>query len=229
MESKREMYPQIVQALDDELDNFDYFLHKIKKFFESRKLKSDVHSIRFRLKDIDHILSKVERKNIEDDAKDPEERKGHIDHENIFTRITDIAGVRILHLHFSQFKNIHNALMQKIDEGEFVLVEDPKAYTWDPDSQAYFQTECRITPEIKSSYYTSIHYVLKPNTNSKAICEVQIRTLLEEVWGEVDHAMNYPIEHPDPYCKEEIKHLARLIGTGTHMADSIMRRYKRDD
>jgi len=56
-------------------------------------------------------------------------------------------------------------------------------------------------------------------------CEVQVRTLLEEVWGEVDHTMNYPVPTADEHCREQIRVLARLVGAGTHLADSIMRRY----
>lgn len=80
---------------------------------------------------------------------------------------------------------------------------------------------------MKESFYTSIHYVIKPNGTTKTTCcEVQVRTLLEEVWGEIDHTMNYPVIHTSEECKEQIKILARLIGTGSHLADSIMRRYK---
>jgi ppGpp synthetase/RelA/SpoT-type nucleotidyltranferase len=82
-----------------------------------------------------------------------------------------------------------------------------------------------INTEQKDSFYTSIHYVLKPNSKSKAICEVQVRTLLEEVWGEIDHKMNYPSPVNDEHCREQIRVLARLVGAGSHLADSIMRRY----
>ena len=82
-----------------------------------------------------------------------------------------------------------------------------------------------IRTEIKESYYTSIHYVLRPNSKSIATCEVQVRTLLEETWGEIDHAMNYPHSTNDRYCKEQLKIFAKLIGAGTHLADSIMRKH----
>lgn len=225
MENLKEKHSEIVSVFEDEIENFEYFLHKVKAFFESRRFRKDVHSIRYRIKDIDHLLEKIERKNQEDETAIESRKKGPITPSNIFTRITDLAGIRVLHLHSSQFENIHNALIEKVNEGEFVLVEPPKAYTWDPESITYFEG-LGIQPEVKQSFYTSIHYVLKPNTSSKAICELQVRTLLEEVWGEIDHTMNYPHEHPEPQCKEQIRVLARLIGAGSHLADSIMRRYK---
>lgn len=214
----------IRQVYDDNFDAFDLFLKNVKNFFEGRKLSKHVHSIRHRIKDVDHFMEKVSRKNAEDLAREPDNRQGPITAENVFERITDVAGLRVLHLHTSQFEFIHNTLMAKIEEGEFTLLELPKAYTWDPDSGIYFES-LGLKRELKDSYYTSIHYVLRPNSRAKATCEVQIRTLLEEVWGEIDHTMNYPTPTTDDHCKEQIKILARLVGTGTHLADSIMRRY----
>jgi putative GTP pyrophosphokinase len=99
------------------------------------------------------LLLKVERKNREDSELEVGQQKGSISAENIFSRVTDLAGIRVLHLHISQAENIHKALMSKVDEGEFVLHEDPKAYTWDPESSAFFES-LGIRPELKDSYYT---------------------------------------------------------------------------
>ena len=114
--------------------------------------------------------------------------------------------------------------MKKVEEDEFVLFEAPKAYTWDPESKIFFDS-LDINTEQKDTFYTSIHYVLKPNSRSKATCEVQVRTLLEEVWGEIDHTMNYPTAVTNEQCREQIRVLARLVGAGSHLADSIMRWY----
>lgn len=223
-EALREKYAQILMAYEDNSEAFELFQKHVRNFFESRSLSKYVHSVRHRMKNADHLLEKIERKNLEDAAVPPDERKGEITAGNVFSRITDIAGVRVLHLHISQFGLIHQALMAKVDEGEFTLFEEPKAYTWDPESGDYFQG-LGLQRELKDSYYTSIHYVLRPNSKSLATCEVQVRTLLEEVWGEVDHSMNYPNPTHDQHCREQIRILARLVGAGTHLADSIMRRY----
>ena len=219
-------HAEVVETYKKNIESFDFFQKHVRNFFESSSLAPFVHSIRHRLKDIDHLLEKIERKNAEDAKLEAVIQKGPITSRNVFSRVTDIAGIRVLHLHISQFKNIHDALMSKVDEGEFTLVEDPKAYTWDLDSGAYFES-LGLVREVKESYYTSIHYVLRPNSRSPATCEVQVRTLLEEVWGEVDHTMNYPNPTTDQQCKEQIRVLARLVGAGTHLADSIMRRYDR--
>lgn len=220
----RVKHVDIIDAYNENIEAFVFFQKHILNFFEQKSLSKYVHSVRHRLKDIDHLVEKVERKNADDLLLPESERKGQITPENLFTRINDIAGVRVLHLHISQFEFIHDALMKNIKKGEFTLFEKPKAYTWDPDSSIYFKS-LKIKPELKESYYTSVHYVLRPNSHSPATCEVQIRTLLEEVWGEVDHTMNYPKQTTDEHCIEQIRVLARLVGAGTHLADSIMRRY----
>lgn len=219
-----EKYKEVLEVYEKNFDSLELFYKTVRSFFEARSLKGVVHSIRHRLKDVDHLLEKVERKNNEDERKSHQDQLGPINGDNLFARITDMAGVRVLHLHQEQFEIIHHAIMQKIDDGDFYLFEEPKAYTWDPDSNKFFKS-LGIKTQQKESFYTSIHYVLKPNERSPITCEVQVRTLLEEAWGEIDHTMNYPLPIEDEQCKENIRVLARLVSAGSHLADAIMRRY----
>lgn len=99
----RTKYAEIVKVYEENIESFELFHKHVKNFFESRSLSQYVHSIRHRLKDLDHLLAKIERKNTEDAALAIKEQKGPITTENLFTRITDLAGVRVLHLHVSQF------------------------------------------------------------------------------------------------------------------------------
>lgn len=220
----REKYRDILEVYEQNFDALELFYKTVRSFFEARSLKGVVHSIRHRLKDVDHLIDKIERKNWEDKQKDEAEQLGPINVDNLFDRITDMAGVRVLHLHQEQFEIIHAEIIKKVGDGDFCLFEEPKAYTWDPDSDRFFRS-LGIKTKQKDSFYTSIHYVLKPNERSPITCEVQVRTLLEEVWGEIDHTMNYPKAVEDEQCKESIRVLARLVSAGSHLADSIMRRY----
>ncbi|HBS5693327.1 TPA: hypothetical protein MAK63_002070 [Klebsiella variicola] len=58
----KEKYDGIYRRLLDEIDAYEYFMKNIKNFFESTKVKVHVHSLRFRLKDIDHLLEKNRKK-----------------------------------------------------------------------------------------------------------------------------------------------------------------------
>lgn len=85
-----------------------------------------------------------------------------------------------------------------------------------------------LNSEIKDSYYTSVHYVVKPNNSNPnpVCCEIQVRTLFEEIWGEISHSINYPHETNSIACKEQLKVLSKLVSTGTRLADSIFRSHQ---
>lgn len=100
------------------------------------------------------------------------------------------------------------------------LFEPPKAYTWDPEYSKLFD-RLGVTPQLRESFYTSVHYVFKPRVDSDITCEVQVRTLFEEVWGEIDHTFNYPVTSDSRVIQEQLKVLARVVGAGTRLSDSI--------
>ena len=143
--------------------------------------------------------------------------------DTLFDRITDLAGVRVLHLYNDQFPKIHRAIMNYVNSGNWVLKERPIANTWDPEYKRFFE-ELGLQTQIRESLYTSIHYVIKPNNNPNSICcEIQVRTLFEEIWGEIAHTIDYPHPTGSVACREQLKVLAKLASTGTRLADSIFR------
>lgn len=175
-----------------------------------------VHSIRARMKDEEHLRAKLQRK----------AEKGLVIEPNaLLTRITDLAGVRILHLYQAQFASIHSVVTAQVERGDWCLHEPPVAYTWDPECTKFFG-DLGIRTEVKDSHYTSIHYVLKPRADSELSCEVQVRTLFEEAWGEIDHQINYPVLTTVDACKEQLRVLAKLVGASTRLADSIFRSHR---
>lgn len=180
--------------------------------------KSVIHSIKSRIKDPQHLRDKIYRKT---------ENGRKISIDNFREQITDLIGVRVLYLYQDQFQIIHNEIMRQINERkEWKLVEEPKAYTWDPEAAKTYDN-LGIKHQLKETFYTSVHYVIKPyNDNSQSICcEIQVRTLFEEIWGEIDHTINYPHATNSVACKEQLKVLAKLISSGTRLSDSIFRSY----
>ena len=209
----------IIKRIQSEIHNIDLFRENTARFFETHpdliQSPQVVHSVKSRMKDLEHLREKIQRKSTNEDPITPE---------NIFDRITDIAGVRVLHLCQLQFTQIHSAIKQKLNSEDWILYEQPKAYTWDPESQEFFASH-DLNVEVKESLYTSIHYVIKPRINSPVSCEIQVRTLFEEIWGEIDHLSNYPEPNNSVFLREQIGVLARLVGAGSRLADSIWRTY----
>lgn len=210
----------VIQFYVDNTHRFQQFQASVETFFSKHRVLNSkplpvIHSFKSRLKDPDHLRDKIERKLSEG---------REITIGNLFTEITDLIGFRVLHLYQDQFPIIHEEIIKYVELGDWSFVEPPKAYTWDPESKTMYD-RIGIESTVKETYYTSVHYVVKPNnTNPNPICcEIQVRTLFEEIWGEIDHSINYPHPTKDIACKEQLRVLSKLVSTGTRLADSIFR------
>lgn len=198
----------------------EQFLAQVWTFFDRNPTlhKSPfpvIHSLKSRIKDPEHLKDKLIRKL---------DKGVIITDNNLFSEITDLIGVRILHLYQEQFRIIHQEILSKVNQKEWILAEPPKAYTWDPESKEFYE-KLGIGTEIKDSFYTSVHYLIKLNNGNDLCCEIQVRTLFEEIWGEIDHAINYPHPIDSIACTEQLKVLSKLVSTGTRLSDSIFRSY----
>jgi len=143
-------------------------------------------------------------------------------------KITDLVGVRILHLHTKQLKEIDHELRTLFAEERIELFEEPFARTWDDESRL-FMRECGFVIEDSPSMYTSVHYVVSSASRSPITAEIQVRTLMEEVWGEVDHSIRYPDKTPSLACQEQLKVLARATSTATRLVDAIFTTMENDE
>lgn len=181
-------------------------------------LSKYVHSFKFRVKEPGHLRGKLLIK-LQEALKDG--RNGEeITTANLFREINDLAGLRILHLYTGQMEHIHTHLMAALAEYRYELMEKPFARTWDNERTAYFK-KLGIETQESPSMYTSVHYVVQANRQSGITGEIQVRTLAEELWGEVDHTINYPVPSPKLTVKEQIRVLARATSACTRLVDSI--------
>jgi ppGpp synthetase/RelA/SpoT-type nucleotidyltranferase len=208
---------KLVNIYSEKEFEFSQFLEGVYVFFNQNPILNSgnlpvIHSIKKRLKDKEHLKEKIARK---------KGSKKDISEENFFDSVTDLAGIRVLHLHKTQFETIHNEIMEKVDNGDWKLVEEPKAMSWDPESIEYYE-KLGIKTDRRDTYYTSVHYIIAPNNPKNIVkCEIQVRTLFEEIWGEIDHNINYPKKTNSVACQEQLKVLTKLVATGTKLAESI--------
>jgi len=206
-----------IKAFEEKSYEFELFKDAIVGYFSKNpNINKYIHSIKSCLKDTSHLREKIHRK---------WDIHNFITPENLFSRITDLAGVRVLHLSQDQFAQIHEAILDKVKSNDWYLGENPTAYTWDPESVSFFEGFGFLV-ERKESFYTSIHYLIRPREDSFICCEIQVRTLFEEIWGEVDHILNYPIKIENYACREQILVLAKLVGAGSRLVDAIFRTSK---
>lgn len=183
---------------------------------QSRVLAPHIHSIRHRVKDPSHLQDKLARKLLKTRVGEQFE----ITPENVFEKINDLAGLRILHLHSRQIESINAALKELFAEYRYTVIEDATARTWDDEYRRFYES-LGIATKASEKMYTSVHYVIESNSATRLTCEIQVRTLAEELWGEVDHSMNYPTESKIEACREQIRVLARLTSGCSRLVDSI--------
>jgi putative GTP pyrophosphokinase len=185
--------------------------------FSEEILTPHVHSVRRRAKDPEHLRDKLARKLLKAKA---ENQRFDVTAENLFVAINDLAGVRLLHLHTSQFPKIDEVVRELLRSEAYEIVEGPTARVWDDEYKEIF-TQYGIETVNNNRLYTSVHYVVSTGGDQRRTAEIQVRTLAEELWGEVDHTINYPKPSDIQSCKEQIKVLARLTSSCTRLVDSI--------
>jgi putative GTP pyrophosphokinase len=204
------LIPRLVSHFEKNQEVFDTTVSTLTtSFLSDSSLKKHIHSLKGRVKDPEHLKKKLARKYLGE----------AIDENNLFTKITDLAGIRVIHLHTTQMDVITSDIERILDDLKYKIVEKV-AYTWDDERKVYFKG-LGFKIDSRETMYTSIHYILEVNRKTKARCEIQVRTLMEEVWGEVSHTINYPNETKSIACKEQLKALAKITAGGSRLVDAI--------
>ena len=212
-----------VKAFEKDRSKFEADAANLQnRLLSDPQLKVLIHSSKWRIKESSHLHDKLTRR-----ANDAIEKNLAFDitAENIFDKIHDLAGVRLLHLHMRQLEKIHPLIMGILQTEGYVLKgKKQEAKTWDPE-YADMLKRLGIKVTQNQSLYTSVHYIIKQNRTTSRLCELQVRTLAEEIWGEVSHMINYPHETDSVACKEQLKVLARLVSGCSRLVDSIIKSY----
>lgn len=209
---------KIVDFYKGEKHTFDSLANNVLgNLLEKEELNNIIHFTKVRSKDPERLRDKLMRKAI-DAMKIGEEFL--ITPESLFVEIGDLAGVRLLHLHTKQMVELHPLIIEMLQEHKYILVDGPIAYTWDSENKKLFES-IGIVNDDSESMYTSVHYTVEPNRKTQMRCEIQVRTLVEEVWGEVSHTINYPNKTKSKSCQEQLRVLARATSSCTRLVDSI--------
>jgi len=160
-----------------------------------------VYVSKYRIKSPESIYLKTKRKRITD-----------------LTTITDYAGLRVLTLFEKDLFELNDFLLENYKNRGYEL-ESLNVFNYHNDEhhlESITQIAAKYFPEVpvtsikKKSGYKSIHYIIK-RTLGKAqlLIEIQLRTLLQDVWGELEHSLSYKKGDIHPHIKKSFAILSR--------------------
>lgn len=207
----------------------------VKKYFLNREAETGLQSYRSRCKSTEHVIEKIIRKRNDNYLK-----YAGLNKDNYWKYLTDLIGVRGLLLYREDWITFHQYILRQInnDSSKYVerweedyvgsetalfMAEAPKVHIRSGDYYQIYEDWFPMHCILDQKHYRSIHYIV----NYKgAYIEVQIRTLLEEGWGEIDHDIIYPHERGNAMLEEFSELLNRLVGMGDEMG-AYYRRLKK--
>ena len=172
-----------------------------------------IHSVKSRIKDPDRLLEKIIRKTESRKIKYGEDFQFTKD--NYRDEINDLIGIRVIHIFKEQWQDIH----------EFIIrtwkVIEITANVREGDNTKTFN-ELGIEVRSRASGYRSVHYLVEfYPTNQKVIAEIQVRTIFEEGYGEIDHMLRYSHDDIPEIIKSNLLLFNRIIGSSDEMASLI--------
>jgi ppGpp synthetase/RelA/SpoT-type nucleotidyltranferase len=220
-------YPQIEEEIKDnnidvevlkDIYN-DFVVYKVsyenQADFIANILRSQsmIHSVKSRIKAPDRLIEKIIRKTKDRKSKYGEDFQFNLD--NYKNEINDLIGIRVIHIFKDQWQDIHEFITKTWK------VIEVTANVREGDNTKQFE-ELDIEVRSRISGYRSVHYLVEfYPTNEKVIAEIQVRTIFEEGYGEIDHRLRYShIEIPE-ILKSNLLLFNRIAGSADEMASLI--------
>jgi putative GTP pyrophosphokinase len=181
----------------------EYIVHLIRD--DPSSPKESLHTITYRIKNEARLIEKIDEEN---------KRRGFevapITQKNFQERVGDLLGIRLICLRLSDIKRVEAYLGLLTEDKILRLIRRPdqkRSFVLPIDSS-------EGGPEglnLRYSGYSSIHYQVELGENSDATeelkglqIEFQLRTILEEAWGEIDHKYRYMLSRSGDALPEYI-------------------------
>ena len=183
--------------------------------FIANILRSEVmiHSVKSRIKDPDRLIEKIIRKTEDRKLKYGDEFQFNVD--NYKNEINDLIGIRVIHIFKDQWQEIHEFITKTWK------VIEVTANVREGDNTKKFE-ELNIEVRSRISGYRSVHYLVEfYPTNEKVIAEIQVRTIFEEGYGEIDHRLRYSHNEIPEILKSNLLLFNRIAGSADEMASLI--------
>ena len=172
-----------------------------------------IHSVKSRVKEPERLIEKIIRK-----TSNRKEKYGldfQFSVENYKEQVNDLIGVRAIHIFKEDWEDIHSFISKT-----WKVIEITANVREGDDTQRF--EELNIQIQSRKSGYRSVHYLIEffP-TNQKVIAEIQVRTIFEEGYGEIDHQLRYSHSEIPEVLAVNLLLFNRIAGSADEMASLI--------
>lgn len=128
-------------------------------------------------------------------------------------------GIRLLLLFKEDWTGVHEFIMKKYGSD---LAEKPCAHIRRGDKRDLYEGRIEIAEDKP---YRSVHYLIRDKKTQLCV-EIQVRTLFEEAWGEVDHKLRYPYNLSNDMIGSYLEIMNRASGMADEMGSFLHAYYK---
>ena len=200
--------------------------HKVfsKQICDSLSRLPQLYSLKSRIKHPEHLIAKILRKNcgargLSDEAKlRGPESVSRITLKNFEEQVTDLVGVRILTLLKAEKQLIHHGLVQAWEP----LEKTCNYRRGDPLDAFAFLKKQGFSLKEHPDGYRAWHYLVEGSLGGrKCTAEIQVRTVFEDAWSEIDHRLRYPDALKDQTVKGYLMMMNRLAGAADSLASVV--------
>lgn len=175
---------------------------------------SYVHSVRFRIKETEHLIEKIIRKAVEYEATDVQ-----FSRDSYLIEITDIIGIRALYVFKSDYLPLHKAIIANYKKN---FCEKPQVKLRAGDDEKIYQGLKNVEFQYGKDY-RSIHYTIRHAHSSGVIVpiEIQTRSIFEEGWSEINHRLLYKKKYFDVAEEALLKKTSSVLSSLAGDCDSL--------
>ena len=205
---------KLKEIYDDYIDYKDSYENQANFIANILRSHDMIHSVKSRIKEPDRLIEKIIRK-----TEDRREKYGsdfEFTVDNYKDQINDLIGIRVIHIFKDQWQEIHEYIIKTWKVIEIT------ANVREGDNTDIFK-DLNIEVRSRASGYRSVHYLVELNftKQDKTIVEIQVRTIFEEGYGEIDHILRYSHNEIPKILASNLLLFNRIVGSADEMASLI--------
>lgn len=180
---------KLIEEFKESRPLYEAFTNRVEGLVKTllSEARINIHTVNSRTKTVDSFEKKLERKNY-----------------SYLTEITDLSGIRVICFSSGDVERV-----AKIIEKEFTILPG-------------LSVDKKNIMEVDRFGYISLHYVARISNDranmpeysryKEMLCEIQVRTMLQHAWAEIEHDLGYKSDIAVPnMIKRRFYRLASLL------------------